>query len=43
MRKAADAEVHSAHSSVNRAVAEIANTANPVSDAAASTEVRDGH
>ena len=43
MRKAADAEVHSAHASVNQAVAEIAHVAEPVQDSAASTEVRDGH
>jgi len=43
MRKAADAEMHSAHASVNQAVAEVAGMANPVQDSAASTEVRDGH
>jgi hypothetical protein len=43
MRKAADAEMHSAHASVNQAVAEVAGVANPVQDGAASTEVRDGH
>jgi sec-independent protein translocase protein TatB len=43
MRKAADAEMHSAHASVNHAVAEIANTAEPVQGSPASTEARDGH
>ena len=43
MRKAADAEMHSAHASVNKAVAEIANVAHPVQGSAASTEVRDDH
>ena len=43
MRKAADAEARSAHASVNQAVAEIANTANPLPDSATSTEARDGH
>lgn len=43
MRKAADAEMQSAHASVNRAVAEIANAANPVQGSAASTEAHDGH
>jgi sec-independent protein translocase protein TatB len=43
MRKAADAEVHSAHASVNEAVAEIASTAEPAQGSAASTEARDGH
>ncbi len=43
MRKAADAEMHSAHASVNKAVAEIANSTDPLQDTAASTEVRDGH
>lgn len=43
MRKAADAEVQSAHASVNQTVAEIASTANPAQGSAASTEARDGH
>jgi len=43
MRKAADAEMHSAHASVNQTVAEIASTADPAQGSAASAEVRDGH
>ena len=43
LRKAADVEMHSAHASVNQAVAEIANVAEPAQDRAASAEVRDGH
>ena len=42
MRKAADAEMHSAHASVNQTVAEIASTADPAQGSAASAEVRDG-
>lgn len=43
LRKAADAEMHSAHASVNKAVAEIADSADPLPDKAPSTEARDGH
>ena len=42
LRKAADAGMHSAHTSVNQTVAEIADTAKPAQGSAASTEVRDG-
>jgi sec-independent protein translocase protein TatB len=43
MRKAADAEMRSAHASVNQVVAEIASTTDPTQGSATSTEVRDGH
>ena len=43
MRKAADAEMRSAHASVNQTVAEIASTTDPAQDGADSTELRDGH
>jgi sec-independent protein translocase protein TatB len=43
VRKAANAEMHSAHASVNETVAEIANTTEPVQGNATSTELRDGH
>jgi sec-independent protein translocase protein TatB len=42
MRKAAGAEMHSAHASVNETVAEIANPAGSVQGNASSTEARDG-
>ena len=42
MRKAADAELHSAHASVNKAVAEVASVADPVQGNATSAEARDG-
>ena len=44
MRKAADAEMHSVHASVNRAVSEVANTADAPQDSAAAIpkESRDG-
>ncbi|HVX05156.1 MAG TPA: Sec-independent protein translocase protein TatB [Rhodanobacteraceae bacterium] len=42
MRKAADAGIHSAHASVNRTVAEIADTTEPARASTASTETRDG-
>jgi sec-independent protein translocase protein TatB len=43
MRKAADAEMQSAHASVNKTVAEIANSVDPAHGNATSTEARDGH
>jgi sec-independent protein translocase protein TatB len=43
MRKAADAGMQSAHASVNKAVAEIADSVDPLQGNATSTEARDGH
>jgi sec-independent protein translocase protein TatB len=42
VRKAADAELHSAHASVNRTIAEVADAADPARSGATSKEVRDG-
>lgn len=42
MRKAADAGMRSTHASVNQAVAEIADTADPAEAGAAPKEARDG-
>ena len=42
MRKAADAQMHSAHASVARTVTQIADTAEAVQGDAASKETRDG-
>ena len=43
MRKAAGAEIRSAHASVNRTLTEVASTASPAQGSTASQEARDGH